>query len=207
MRANKNSDISCDRLYLQFACHFHDALPVSCVFQWDPRSAIVYIERSLPVSRKRRASRWGRESPELDRRGALRANLLASLLPLLPPHVAVSSMRWWRWWRRDLSREGWDAVENEGEKKKKKRSRTTGRADDGDEGLDDASTSSANSDRSSSLPPSDSRVRIFRNSAFAKFEWCWPGRIGSWRTTSSTSGDERRNGAQRRTGWAHSVSR
>lgn len=90
MRRNKSSDISRDKSYLQFARHFHDALPASCAFQWEPRTAIVYIERSLPVGRKRRTSRWGRETPELDRRGALRANLPDSL-SLCSSHVAVSS--------------------------------------------------------------------------------------------------------------------
>lgn len=90
MRRSRSSDISRDKSYLQLACHFHDALPASCASQWEPRTAIVYIERSLPVDRKRRTSRWGRETPELDRRGALRANLPASL-SLCPSHVAVSS--------------------------------------------------------------------------------------------------------------------
>lgn len=161
MRRSRSSDISRDKSYLQLARHFHDALPASCASQWEPRTAIVYIERSLPVDRKRRTSRWGRETPELDRRGALRANLPDSLslspsAPLTSPFLREwnGASRWWRS-RRDLSREGWRRDDG------KKRSRT----DDGDEGSDAPTSITANPGRfppSLFLSSSSSSHRAFR---------------------------------------------
>lgn len=79
------------RSYLQLARYFHDALPMSCGFQWEPLGKTVYIERHFQLT-----GSGERPSGEEDHRsyGSSRDTKSESLYLSFPLFIPLLSFLW-----------------------------------------------------------------------------------------------------------------